>query len=51
MKFYTEESYRASQEPETIVTEEEFANGGKTYGFERANTNYPYVIKGEKFKI
>ena len=24
MKFYSEESYRASQEPETIVTEEEF---------------------------
>lgn len=34
-----------------FVTEEEFADGGKTYGFERANTIYPYVIKGEKFKI
>ena len=34
-----------------FVTEDEFADGGKQFGFERPNTNYPYVIKGEKFKI
>jgi anaerobic ribonucleoside-triphosphate reductase activating protein len=41
----------SNQEIYKFVTEEEFADGGKTYGFERPNTNYPYVIKGEKFKI
>ena len=41
----------SNQEIYKFVTEEEFADGGKTYGFERANTIYPYVIKGEKFKI
>jgi anaerobic ribonucleoside-triphosphate reductase activating protein len=41
----------SNQEIYKFVTEEEFIDGGKTYGFERENTNYPYVIKGEKFKI
>lgn len=41
----------SNQEIYKFVTEEEFTDGGKTFGFERANTNYPYVIKGEKFKI
>jgi anaerobic ribonucleoside-triphosphate reductase activating protein len=40
----------SNQEIYKFVTEEEFADGGKTYGFERANTIYPYVIKGEKFQ-
>ena len=41
----------SNQEIYKFVTEEEFIDGGKSYGFERANTIYPYVIKGEKFKI
>ena len=41
----------SNQEIYKFVTEEEFVDGGKTYGFERTNTIYPYVIKGEKFKI
>lgn len=41
----------SNQEIYKFVTEEEFVDGGKQFGFERANTIYPYVIKGEKFKI
>lgn len=41
----------SNQEIYKFVTEEEFVEGGKQFGFERANTIYPYVIKGEKFKI
>lgn len=35
----------SNQEIYKFVTEDEFADGGKTYGFERPNTYYPYVIK------
>ena len=38
----------SNQEIYKFVTEEEFADGGKTFGFERPDTYYPYVIKGEK---
>lgn len=41
----------SNQEIYKFVTEDEFADGGKQFGFERPNTNYSYVIKGEKFKI
>ena len=37
----------SNQEIYKFVTEEEFADGGKTFGFERPRTYYPYVIKGE----
>lgn len=37
----------SNQEIYKFVTEEEFADGGKTFGFERPDTYYPYVIKGE----
>ena len=39
----------SNQEIYKFVTEYEFANGGKQFGFERSNTNYPYVIKEGKF--
>lgn len=39
----------SNQEIYKFVTEYEFANGGKQFGFERPNTNYPYVIKEGKF--
>jgi hypothetical protein len=35
----------SNQEIYKFVTENEFADGGKTFGFERPNTYYPYVIK------
>lgn len=35
----------SNQEIYKFVTEEEFTDGGKTFGFERPNTYYPYVIK------
>ena len=38
----------SNQEIYKFVTEEEFTDGGKTFGFERPDTYYPYVIKGEK---
>ena len=37
----------SNQEIYKFVTEEEFIEGGKTFGFERPDTYYPYVIKGE----
>ena len=40
----------SNQEIYKFVTEEEFANGGKQFGFERPNKIYPYVIKEGKFK-
>lgn len=39
----------SNQEIYKFVTEYEFTNGGKQFGFERPNTNYPYVIKEGKF--
>ena len=39
----------SNQEIYKFVTEDEFTNGGKQFGFERPNTNYPYVIKEGKF--
>lgn len=39
----------SNQEIYKFITEYEFANGGKQFGFERPNTNYPYVIKEGKF--
>ena len=39
----------SNQEIYKFVTEYEFINGGKQFGFERPNTNYPYVIKEGKF--
>ena len=35
----------SNQEIYKFVTEDEFADGGKTFGFERPDTNYSYVIK------
>lgn len=35
----------SNQEIYKFVTEDEFINGGKRFGFERSDTNYPYVIK------
>ena len=40
----------SNQEIYKFVTEDEFADGGKTFGFERPNINYPYVIKKTKIK-
>ena len=40
----------SNQEIYKFVTEEEFADGGKQFDFERANASYPYIIKGEKNK-
>ena len=40
----------SNQEIYKFVTENEFADGGKQFGFERANKIYPYVIKDGKFK-
>ena len=40
----------SNQEIYKFVTEEEFADGGKTFGLERPDTNYSYVIKGKKFQ-
>ena len=37
----------SNQEIYKFVTEKEFADGGKTFGFERPDTNYFYVIKGK----
>ena len=37
----------SNQEIYKFVTEEEFIDGVKTFGFERPNTYYPYVIKRE----
>lgn len=37
----------SNQEIYKFVTEDEFADGGKTFGFERPDTNYSYVIKGK----
>ena len=40
MKFNSEESYRAFQEPETIVTEEDFGCGFAGIGRKRKKKNY-----------
>lgn len=39
----------SNQEIYKFVKEDEFANGGKQFGFERPDTIYPYVIKEGKF--
>lgn len=38
----------SNQEIYKFVTEDEFADGDKQFGFERPNVNYPYVIKKQK---
>lgn len=38
----------SNQEIYKFVTEDEFIDGGKRFGFERANKIYPYVIKEGK---
>jgi anaerobic ribonucleoside-triphosphate reductase activating protein len=40
----------SNQEIYKFVTEQEFADGGKHFGFERENTTYPYIIQDERFK-
>ena len=40
----------SNQEIYKFVTEKEFVDGGKHFGFERENTTYPYIIQDERFK-
>ena len=37
----------SNQEIYKFVTEDEYINGGKHFGFEREGTDYPYIIKNE----